>query len=292
LTKVYEYARIRSGSSTKQEDKHMAMETHRAPYSRLDPILRVIRTIRLKAVPDKIDGATLARWDIAEGNAYQILQTLRFLGLIDYQGTPTEVLERLRRADPDEYPGVLAGILRESYDFIFQYFDPSTDDVAVIRNAFFQVEPRGQKDRMEWLFTGLCREAGILSKEDSSTSVPQSKPRTRTRTNKAKSRAIGKSAGDTAAVARESGMIQGGFLDPVTLRAHGSMSIPQFNIAPDSRINPRYGLLVSLLEKLPPSGQWTTTEHELWTQVWNGALQLCVEVTPDGEDASQGTAQL
>jgi hypothetical protein len=72
----------------------MAIELYKAPYSRLNPVLNAIRAIRGKAVPDKIDSTTMAKWGVAEGNAYQVIQTLRFLGLIDNQGKPTEVLDK------------------------------------------------------------------------------------------------------------------------------------------------------------------------------------------------------
>ena len=53
----------------------MVAVIHKAPYSRLDPVLNALKAIRAKTVPDKIDSTTLAIWGIAEGNAYQVTQT-------------------------------------------------------------------------------------------------------------------------------------------------------------------------------------------------------------------------
>lgn len=261
----------------------MASVIHKAPYSRLEPVLNTLRAIRTKGVPEQITSAVLAKWGIAEGNAYQVTQTLRFLGIIDDGGKPTDDLERLRRATPQEYPGVLAQLIRKSYHFIFDYFNPDEEDPSAISNAFFQVEPRGQKERMEWLFAGLCREAGILPKDDKPARVPQ--PKYHVSTSKTKPQSITALQTEMPTQRLEQSMLPGTYAGRQLQLPFETGVIQQISPFREARIDPRYDLLVSLIEKLPVSGEWTQSEHALWTQVWNGALKMCVRVVPDGEAA-------
>lgn len=133
-----------------------------APYSRLEPIRKVLERIRNRGLPSPITSATLEELGIAVGNAYQVLQTLKFLDLIDEDGNLTVPYEQLRQASTQEYPSVLADIIRKAYHHIFTIIDPATDDATQINDAFRKYDPPGQRDRMTWLFLGLCRMAGIV----------------------------------------------------------------------------------------------------------------------------------
>jgi hypothetical protein len=179
----------------------------------------------------------------------------------------------------------LGDIIRTSYDFIFQYFDPAHDDTTAISNAFFRVEPRGQKERMEWLFAGLCREAGILPKEDKPIRAPQQKSRA------SKPRSHATTSGPDIQQP-ESSMVPSNYTRPMPY-SFENVQLPldyanlpsSMSVTPrEPRIDPRYDLLVSLIEKLPATGTWNEAEHKLWVQVWDGALKMCVRVVSDAED--------
>jgi hypothetical protein len=74
---------------------------------------------------------------------------------------------------PDHLPRVpsnaqelrLAEILRGVYEEVFEYVDPSKDDLTAIRDAFRGYTPHGQQELMVSLFLGLCQKAGLSSSE-------------------------------------------------------------------------------------------------------------------------------
>lgn len=93
------------------------------------------------------------------------MQALRFLGLVDEGGNRLEGFEQLRRANTDEYPGVLAEMVRAAYLPVFTIVDPATDSDTAIADAFRGYEPAAQREKMISIFRGLCVRAGLIPAE-------------------------------------------------------------------------------------------------------------------------------
>ncbi|MBA2275802.1 MAG: DUF5343 domain-containing protein [Chloroflexi bacterium] len=93
------------------------------------------------------------------------MQALRFLGLVDEGGNRLEGFEQLRRANTDEYPGVLAEVVRAAYLPVFTIVDPATDSDTAIADAFRGYEPAAQREKMISIFRGLCVRAGLIPAE-------------------------------------------------------------------------------------------------------------------------------
>jgi hypothetical protein len=91
---------------------------------------------------------------------------VKFLGLVDSRGGLTEAAERIRRASTEEYPGLLAEIIRAAYGPVFTVVDPAQDSEVKVADAFRQYDPAGQREKMVTLFLGLCEEAEIVQKSE------------------------------------------------------------------------------------------------------------------------------
>lgn len=248
--------------------------THRAPYSRLEPVLQTFKEIRGRSLPDQITSATLEKWDIASSNAYQVMQVLKFLKLVDEDGHPTDKLHELHRAE--DYEATLASILRDAYDFIFEYYEPTKDGPERVSSAFLHVEPRGQKSRMEWLFVGLLREAGILPKVDKPRRVQQNgkKPQNHAKRVKAAQPA------EMPTQQLDPGMVPEAPVAPTTQpHTDNTATLPWPNW-PTAQLNlVDYGILRSLLAQLPTNGKWTTVRRKKWLDAMAANLDLLIEVT-------------
>jgi len=139
----------------------MAAEKRSAPYAPPSNVLAVIRRYRERNLPDVIGVDLLSDMGISKGNIHRTLAGLVFLGLIDEDGTPTQMFHSLQIATDEEYRSIFEGVVRSSYREAFQSVDPSKDAQNVIDNHFRRYQPTSQRSRMVILFLGLCREAGI-----------------------------------------------------------------------------------------------------------------------------------
>jgi hypothetical protein len=139
-----------------------------APYARGEPVLKTLEHIRERGLPDTVTSATLERIGVGESNAYQTMQALKFLGIISgdaREGNPTEVCTRLHRATTEDYPNVLAEVIRDAYKPIFDVVDPAQAEDKRIEDAFRYYGPAGQRKRMLTLFMRLAGAAGIIPEE-------------------------------------------------------------------------------------------------------------------------------
>lgn len=136
-------------------------EERRRPYAAPSNVISVIQRVRTRNMPSKIDEQFL---DIAgvSANVYgRVFDALRFLDLIDEDGRPTDRLVALGAATDEEYPDLLATVVRSAYVEDFDKIDPGQDPQPKIVGAFRPYQPKSQTSRMVMLFLGLCREAGI-----------------------------------------------------------------------------------------------------------------------------------
>jgi hypothetical protein len=91
------------------------------PYAYPNAVLGLIQRYRERALPEPITPTTLRPFGISAGNAPRTLSALRFLGLIDDAGRPTESFVQLRGASAEEYPATLAEIVRAAYRPVFDW---------------------------------------------------------------------------------------------------------------------------------------------------------------------------
>ena len=136
-----------------------------APYAPLANVIILIRRRRERGLPEILDADKLAQLSIPEGNISRTLQALRFLDLIDEEGRQTNSFNRLGIAKENEYPGVLADILRNAYHDVFTVIGNNPNDATDLEldDAFRGYQPESQRNRIVSLFRGLCQEAGLIA---------------------------------------------------------------------------------------------------------------------------------
>jgi Family of unknown function (DUF5343) len=89
-----------------------------APYTSYRTFKTFIEDLREHGVPSRIDRSVLTRFSGVVGG--QLMHALRFLGLIDDEGRPTQLLGELANAHGGaEWPVTLSQALREAYAPIF-----------------------------------------------------------------------------------------------------------------------------------------------------------------------------
>jgi len=136
-----------------------------APYAPIRNVLDVLHRLRDRGVPNPLTPESVQSIGVPDGNAHRTVQAFKLLGIVDDGGAPTELATRLRQATTDEYPAVLAEIVRGAYQKVFELVDPAQDTDIAIADAFRRFEPAGQRFRMVPLFMGLCAEAGLVPPE-------------------------------------------------------------------------------------------------------------------------------
>lgn len=136
-----------------------------APYAPLANVVGLIRRRREKGLPEVLSADKLIQMSIPEGNVSRTLQGLRFLNLIDEEGRQLPLFNRLALAKANEYPGVLAEVIRSAYHDVFTIIGDNPQNVTDIEllDAFRVYQPEAQRSRMIILFRGLCQEAGLLA---------------------------------------------------------------------------------------------------------------------------------
>src|SRR5271163_794479 len=89
-----------------------------APYTSYRTFKTFIEDLREHGVPSRIDRSVLTRFSGVVGT--QLMHALRFLGLIDDEGRPTQLLGELANTQGGaEWPVTLSQALREAYAPIF-----------------------------------------------------------------------------------------------------------------------------------------------------------------------------
>src|SRR5581483_7211472 len=134
-----------------------------APYAPINSVVQVIRRFRDRGLPQPLTAQELTRVGVSEGNARRTLTALRFLDLVDGDGQVTPRFESLRRATSEEYPGLLAEVVKDAYEEVFKFIDPTTATDVQVHDAFRHYHPPAQRTRMVGLFVGLCKEAGLIA---------------------------------------------------------------------------------------------------------------------------------
>jgi hypothetical protein len=134
--------------------------TTNRPYASPSNMTSVLKRLRSRNLPDRIDGDFLRDHGIPDGSIHRMVFALRFLGLVD-EDEPSEALRQIASSTDEEYQTILAGLIRNAYRDIFDVIDPAEDSQGRILNVFRRYTPGSQRERMVSFFLGMCREAGI-----------------------------------------------------------------------------------------------------------------------------------
>lgn len=73
-----------------------------------------------KALPAKVDSATLKKLGVAPSNEGYVINTLKFLGLVDSDNSRTESGIGLFSTHGEAFPSALEQIIKEKYDALFE----------------------------------------------------------------------------------------------------------------------------------------------------------------------------
>src|SRR6266568_1160025 len=150
---------------------------NRRPYAATANVVAVLTRARKRNLPPKIDTDFYRLDNIPDVVFGRVREALTFLGLIDAEDRPTELLRALASASEDEYHELMADAIRSAYADDFARIDPAEDTQAQIMAAFHRYEPRSQTQRQVMLFLGLCRHAGILVKDQPRERKMQPRPK-------------------------------------------------------------------------------------------------------------------
>ena len=131
------------------------------PYAPPSNITALFERVRSRNLPERIDADYLRVAGISEGTVSRVLVAIRFLGLVEEDGVPTQALRTINSATNEEYQTTLAGLMREAYAEVFNVIDPAEDTHDRILNVFRRYTPASQRNRQVIFFLGMCREAGI-----------------------------------------------------------------------------------------------------------------------------------
>ena len=236
------------------------------PYAPYGNVLTVIRHMRDRGLKEPVTQQMIVTIGVAEGNASRTLQALRFLSLLDEEGYHTQNFKVLGNAPNDEYPGVLAQILKDAYKNVFMALDPATANDDQFISAFRYYQPKPQRQRMIMLFKGLCREAELMPG-----GRPEAVKRSRTL-----------SSHKTSASSNGAKKVQPKSDYPSLTEDDYQISTiptrqPASNISAAS--TQEHVILNGLLNQLPfAQGKWTQPRREKWLQAMTAAVDLLFEI--------------
>ena len=236
-----------------------------APYAATSNVMAVITRKRDRGLQIPIGVQVLETIGIPLGNASRTLQALRFLGLMDDYGHPTEQFEHLCRAGAagGQYQESLREAIRLAYEKVFTIVDPVLDDDVAIQDAFRQFEPSAQRNRMITFFLGMCEESGITE------------GRVRTRRSPVKRR---QGSGGRQRPKSEAAQPQEASLG-IEEFTHEKAASPA-HIAVD-----QYPLVQAVIQQLPSNHEWTKTRREMWLRALEAAVDLVIDVVDSKQSA-------
>jgi uncharacterized protein YdbL (DUF1318 family) len=133
----------------------------RRPYAATANVIAVLNRARNRNLPETIGNDFLRIAGIPDAVFGRVTEAVRFLGLVNDDQTPSDLLRSIAAASDEEYRDLLATTIRTAYRDDFAQVDPGQDSQGQIVGQFQRYEPRSQVARMVMLFLGLCREAAI-----------------------------------------------------------------------------------------------------------------------------------
>jgi hypothetical protein len=92
------------------------------PYATTQPgLTATIQQLR-SVFPPKVTADTLKKWNIAANNESSILQTLRFIGVVDEEGTKQPNAGPVFVLDDTEFPAAFAKLVKSGYAGLFELY--------------------------------------------------------------------------------------------------------------------------------------------------------------------------
>lgn len=233
--------------------------TEFAPYAYTRNVMQVITRRRERGLPNPLTAQVLETISIPTGNVSRTLQALRFLGLIEDDGSHTELWDGLTRANEREgqYRESLEEIVRGAYHRVFEIVDPAQDGDIAIHDAFRQFQPEAQRGRMQTLFLGMCQEAGVIQPRGRERRADAS--RSQLRENQQRQRR------PTPQLSKQQ-------------RGQAQEGIQRRLEDDDSH------LLFAVIRQIPTQRQWTADRRRRWLSAVEAAVDLMVDVV-DNEEA-------
>ena len=146
-----------------------------APWSEMQATLRRLE----RFTPPRVDIAFLKMHRIAPKNERAVINALKYLGIIDEEGLPTDRLSTLQQGD---YASELAAIVRHAYTDLLQRVDLRDASTETINNYFLtrKVAP-SVAPKCTRFFLGICEEASIEVAPGLAVRGTQGEERTRSR---------------------------------------------------------------------------------------------------------------
>lgn len=134
-----------------------------------------------KALPSKVDSATLKKLGVAPSNEGYVINTLKFLGLVDTDNSRTDAGVALFSTHGDAFAPALEAVVREKYDALFELRGDESwglDRDALI--SFFRQTDKTSATvgaRQALTFVALASMSGKRDAATKAAPVQNSKPR-------------------------------------------------------------------------------------------------------------------
>jgi hypothetical protein len=126
------------------------------PYARLTGVTQFMNFVREPGwKPDVVNVDLLKTLDIAKGKESEAVYTLKFLGVIDDDGTPTDQFDSLKQ----DYTGTMKQLVLEKYKEVFKLIPPTMVNQSRLVK-FFSPSVETAEYRAK-LFAWFCEQAGI-----------------------------------------------------------------------------------------------------------------------------------
>lgn len=131
------------------------------PYISYASFKSFINGLGESTVPSRIDKTVMSNY--SGSTQYQLLPALNWLGLIDFEGTPSDLLKSLVTANEDEFGTILEPVIREKYRFLFSGdIDLQSASAGQVEEAFKAQNVKGSTvTKCISFFLKIAKEAGI-----------------------------------------------------------------------------------------------------------------------------------
>ncbi len=130
--------------------------TVKYPYSRLKGLKEFFEFLQEPNwKPTKVDTTLLKKLGIAKGKESEAIYALRFLNIIDENGSPTPTFDELK----NNYQLTLKRLVEEKYTSLFAMIPPRMINQKRLVNFFGTVTETAEYQAK--LFVWLCEQAGI-----------------------------------------------------------------------------------------------------------------------------------
>ncbi len=139
------------------------------PYGPTKGMIQALQLMR-KSTPPRLDGNFLRLNKVAPGNEYKVIGALRFLGVIDDEGKPTDK-SRLLKTKGTTFNNALQDIVKNAYRDVFQWMNGASCTHDDVYNHFITAHGLGPEmaAKTTRFFMQLCQLAeidlGIKGKE-------------------------------------------------------------------------------------------------------------------------------